>query len=129
MVPGGGAGRERPRGDERLPRRRRVRKRVDYLAIQGEGRRLAGTHYLVFARRRADATTDSRLGITVSRKVGGAVTRNRVKRWVRESCRRMKSELPAGVDVVVVARPSAARAGYGPTARELATLARRLNAR
>jgi hypothetical protein len=38
----------------------------------------------------------------------------------------MKAELPAGMDLVVVARPSAADAGYGPTAAELANLARRL---
>jgi len=71
----------------------------------------------------------ARVGLTVSRKVGGAVERNKVKRWLRESCRRLGSELPPGQDIVVVARPSAARAGYEPTARELATLARRLRGR
>jgi ribonuclease P protein component len=71
----------------------------------------------------------TRFGATVSRKVGGAVLRNRVKRWIRESCRRMQDQFPPGVDVVVVARPSAASAGYEPTARELATLARRLRGR
>ena len=129
MVPDRGLGGGPSRADERLLRQRRVRKRADYLAIQGHGRRLAGTHYLVFARPRADGAAGWRLGITVSRKVGNAVARNKVKRWIRESCRRMQSQLPAGVDMVVVARPSAAGAGYGPTARELATLARRLNAR
>jgi ribonuclease P protein component len=129
MVPDRGIGREVPPLDQRLPRRRRVRKRVDYLAIQGEGRRAAGTHYLVFARARSDGQPEPRVGVTVSRKVGGAVVRNKVKRWVRESWRRMRHELPIGVDLVFVARPSAARAGYGPTARELATLARRLRGR
>lgn len=103
-----------------------MRKRRDYLAVQNEGRRLNGTHYMVFARPAADAATAGRFGITVSRKVGNAVHRNQVKRWVRESCRRMKDQVPPGLDIVVVARPSAAGAGYEPTARELATLARRL---
>jgi ribonuclease P protein component len=106
-----------------------VRKRREYLSIQNEGRRLSGTHYMLFARPSGDDARAARLGLTVSRKVGGAVQRNKVKRWIRESCRRLKAELPAGVDIVVVARPSAARAGYGPTARELATLARRLRGR
>jgi ribonuclease P protein component len=111
---------------EGLPRARRVRKRADYLAIQGSGRRLSGDHYMLFARRAEGEPGPARVGITVSRKVGGAVLRNKVKRWVRESCRRMQRELPVGTDLVVVARPSAAAAGYGPTAAELANLARRL---
>jgi ribonuclease P protein component len=113
---------------EGLPRARRVRKRADYLAIQGAGRRFSGDHYMLFVRRAAMSTSQpgpARIGITVSRKVGGAVLRNKVKRWIRESCRRMQRELPVGMDLVVVARPSAARAGYEPTAAELANLARR----
>jgi ribonuclease P protein component len=111
---------------EGFPRALRVRKRVEYLAIQGEGRRVTGDHYMLFARRAENDVGGGRFGVTVSRKVGNAVLRNKVKRWVRESCRRMRSELPAGMNLVIVARPSAARSGYGPTAAELASLTRRL---
>jgi ribonuclease P protein component len=105
-----------------------VRKRPEYLAIQGGGRRLVGQHYMLFARRAAEPTRAARFGVTVSRKVGNAVLRNKVKRWIRESCRRMQGEFPEGLDLVIVARPSAAGAGYGPTASELANLARRIRA-
>jgi ribonuclease P protein component len=67
-----------------------------------------------------------RIGVTVSRKVGVAVVRNRVKRWIRECFRRRRSEFPRHVDMVVVARPAAAAAGHAVVCRELATLARRL---
>lgn len=110
-----------------LPRARRVRKRTDYLAIQA-GRRLSGQHYMLFARRADQPARPARFGVTVSKKVGGAVLRNKVKRWIRESCRRMQRDLPVGMDLVIVARPSAARAGYEPTTLELANLARRLGA-
>jgi ribonuclease P protein component len=118
-----------------FPRARRVRKRTEYLAVQGRGRRFVGTHYMLFALPRAEASAElpssglpsgPRFGFTVSRKVGGAVLRNKVKRWLRESCRHLQAAFPEDGDFVIVARPSAARAGYAPTASELASLARRL---
>jgi len=59
----------------------------------------------------------ARLGITVSRRVGGAVVRTRVKRCVREWFRR--AALPPGKDLVVIARAPAARASTLEAAREL----------
>jgi ribonuclease P protein component len=111
-----------------FPRRARVRKRPDYLRIQTRGRRVSTPHYLVFALPAEDPAPrpTARVGITVSKKVGNAVVRNRVKRWIRESCRRLGASLPHGLDLVVVARPSAATAGFAPTATELASLAGKL---
>lgn len=60
-----------------------------------------------------------RLGITVSRKVGGAVVRNAVKRRVREWFRTGRGALPAGSDWVVIARRGAAGAGGAEIRREL----------
>ena len=52
----------------------------------------------------------SRYGLTVSRRVGKAVTRNRVKRWLREVLRLIPLE--PGWDIVFIARPAAAAASY-----------------
>lgn len=123
-------------GGEGFPRARRVRKRLDYLRIQNQGRRYSTPHLLVFATASSSALESSeasraptRFGVTVSRKVGDAVTRNRVKRWIRESCRRWAASLPQSLDIVVVARPQAARAGFEPISTELASLTKRLHAR
>ena len=102
--------------------------------MQERGRRFSGHHYLLLVRRRADGVAGSlqspwaraRLGITVSRKVGNVVQRKRVKRWVRESYRRLQGAAPATVDLVVIARPSAANSGYAATFGELDGLLRKL---
>ena len=64
----------------------------------------------------------SRLGVTVSRRVGGAVVRNRVKRRIREWFRRRCEQLSPGLDLVVIARPSASRLDGQEVTRELTEL-------
>jgi len=108
---------------QRLPRAARVRKRPEYLEIQNRGRRATSAHLLLFA-----LPGSGRLGVTVSRKVGGAVERNRVKRWIRECFRRTRASFPVSLDLVVVARPGAAGARHESICRELTTLAGRFGA-
>jgi len=88
-----------------------VRRRVDFLRIQGQGTKLHVRHFLVFVVR--NPTTGElpppRLGVTVTRKVGNAVTRNRIKRWVREAFRRHRVDLRSGLDMVWVAKRTAAQ--------------------
>ena len=63
----------------------------------------------------------SRVGVTVSSRVGNAVVRNRCKRWVREYVRQHKPDLPAG-DLVIIAKPSAATLGHAMLDRDLKRL-------
>jgi len=80
----------------------------------------AGTtaHFKLVRGRGASPT--ARLGLIVPRKVGGAVERNVVKRRVREWFRAARPSLPAGLDLVVIARPGAARLSMAAVAAELA---------
>jgi len=123
LIAAGSAGTAEQRR-ERFPRAARVRRRADYLAIQNRGRRVSGANLMLFA-----LAGNGRIGITVSRKVGIAVVRNRVKRWIRDCWRRSRADFPGHVDMVVVARPSAAAADHAGICRELSALARRLGPR
>jgi ribonuclease P protein component len=62
------------------------------------------------------------VGLTVSRKVGGAVTRNRVKRWLREAVRAVPGPRAGPWDLVLIPRPEAAEAGLGQLSVELGEL-------
>jgi ribonuclease P protein component len=109
----------------RLPKAARLRRRREFLQVQQHGRRLYSGDVLVVAR--VTGSPRPRIGITVSSKVGNAVERNRVKRWVREAWREIRPELPP-VDLVVIARPAAVRMGLDGARRALAAAGRALGA-
>jgi ribonuclease P protein component len=67
-----------------------------------------------------------RLGLSVSRAVGCAVRRNRVKRIIRDAFRNGRHRLPSGTDMLVIARVAAASASHCDISRELFELDRRL---
>ena len=92
----------------RIAKEMRLRRRADYLAVQAAGSKLHGRHVLALARKRSDPALVGRLGITVTKKVGNAVVRNRIKRLLREWMR-LHGWVPAGWDLVLVAKDSAAR--------------------
>ncbi len=109
----------------KLPRAARLRRRREFLEVQQRGRRLYAGEVLVLA---IDAGgTRPRIGITVPSKVANAVARNRVKRWVREAFRAIRSDLPP-VDLVVVARKGAAEMGLAGARRALLAAKERLGA-
>jgi ribonuclease P protein component len=84
----------------------RLSRSAEFERVYRQGRSTANRHLILYAFPNA-AAERPRLGLSVSRKVGGAVERNRVKRLLRESFAQAESGLAPGNDVVVVARPSA----------------------
>lgn len=95
------------RGRARRGKRNRLSRSADFDRVYREGRSHASRHLVVYAFPRTSAEDEPRLGVSVGRKVGGAVERNRMKRLLREAFWRVAETLPDGYDFVVVARPDA----------------------
>lgn len=91
-----------------LSRAQRIRRRAEFVRIQGSPVRVTTRHLLLLLA--LTVTTDetlvpARLGVVASRKVGPSVVRSRAKRLVREAFRLHPEVFPAGLDVVVIVRP------------------------
>lgn len=110
--------------NERLRPVDRLRSPKDFRRVNRTGKRTASA-YLVAQIAPGRTPGHSGLGLVVSRRVGNAVARNQVKRRVREWFRRHREELPAGSDLVVIARPGSAALDGNAIARELSELVAR----
>ncbi|MBK8258639.1 MAG: ribonuclease P protein component [Polyangiaceae bacterium] len=88
------------------PKSSRIRRRSEFLHAQANSVRISTAHFtlLISANRRGE---QCRLGVVASKKVGGAVQRNRAKRLVRETFRTHRELFPSGTDVVVIVKNGA----------------------
>ncbi len=95
---------------EGLAARQRIRKKKDFLVLYKKGRRYKTRFFsLIYS---TSALPYSRVGVVASRKVGGAVVRNKAKRWMRELFRRNRDLLGSPVDMLIVALPDMAGAAW-----------------
>jgi ribonuclease P protein component len=118
-----------PRRPESFRPESRIRKRREFLSTYADGRKAVGRFLVAFLRFRS--SPGNRLGITVTRKFGGSVERNRTRRRIREVFRRggwgCADAGPPHWDLVVNARDGAGRASLEELREDLARLVGRLS--
>lgn len=113
---GGGEASVNP-ADARFRKRERLRKRREFLNVQRQGERYFTDLFVVVWA--PGPLPWTRLGVTASRKIGGAAKRSRAKRLIREAFRRNKACLPGATDVVIIAKPGLPDASYAAVERAL----------
>jgi len=109
-----------------FPPERRLHVSHEYASVWRDGRKYHTGHLIVVAA--PGLANTSRLGITVSRKVGNAVCRNRIKRWIREFYRQSGLDSFPVVDINVVAKRHAGSLSHEELDQELQSVFVRLEA-
>ena len=105
------------RSDQGFPSSCRLRTSREYTQVWRNGRRLHSANLLVIVC--AGSSAEARLGISVSRKVGNAVCRNRIKRWIREHFRCNRATFDKFIDLSIVAKPGIASLDHAGVVQEL----------
>ena len=88
-----------------------LKKNKDFQYIYRKGKSYANKYLVMYVLE--NGTSQNRLGISVSKKVGNSIVRHRVTRVIREVMRLHWGEIKSGYDIVIVARPSAKDSDYG----------------
>ena len=115
-----------------LPRSARLKRPADFARVYAVRRSASSGPLVLYAAKNALPGEPVRLGMSVSRRIGTAVVRNRWKRRLREAYRAVRPALPPGNDLVIVVRsgePPAGAAGTRQVADWIASLAARVVAR
>jgi ribonuclease P protein component len=103
-----------------LKKSERIRKRRSYLQIYQHGKRSFTKHFTIVV---SENDLDfPRLGVTVTKKIGNAVKRNRIKRLIREFFRLNKDRFKASQDIVIIAKGNTSSMKYADVCRELGVL-------
>ena len=88
----------------------RLTRSAEFDRVYRQGRSVANRYLVLYAFPRG-GEDPPRIGLSVGRKIGGAVERNQLKRLLREACAQLATKLPPGHDIVIVARPPARELG------------------
>jgi ribonuclease P protein component len=101
-----------------MNKNQRVKKNAEFQKIFKRGKSFANRQFVVYCYAK-EGQDDFRIGLSVSKKVGNAVTRNRIKRYIRQSFLEMKDEINPNMDYVIIARHQAATLDFHESKKSL----------
>lgn len=89
-----------------MKKMQRLKKNSDFQKVFKNGRSMANRQFVVYQYKhyRDNHSQYFRVGLSVSKKIGNAVTRNRIKRYIKDVIHRLDNRLPAGYDLIIIAR-------------------------
>ena len=101
-----------------MNKRQRIKKDSEFQKVFKEGKSFANRQFIVY-RYKKEGQEQFRIGLSVSKKVGNAVTRNRIKRYIRQAFLEMKDEVQQDMDYIIIARHQAAEIDFHETKKNL----------
>ena len=101
-----------------MKKRRRIKKNEDFQKVFKKGNSFANRQFVIYYLEK-DGQDEFRIGLSVSKKIAKAVTRNQIKRYVRQSFFELNDELPQNMDYVIIARNPAATMNFHETKKSL----------
>jgi ribonuclease P protein component len=109
-----------------VQRRLRLRKKEDFAKVFKHGKAAANHQFVVYVKQSPEANP-FRFGVSVSKKIGKAVVRNRMRRRVKEIVRQMEDEIKPGVDIVCIVRKPALDLDYAGLKKSIRHVFKRAN--
>lgn len=101
-----------------MKKRQRIKKNEEFQRVFKSGKSFANRQFVIYCYRKEDQS-EFRIGLSVSKKIGNAVTRNRIKRYIRQAFLEMQHELHNDMDYVIIARHQAATKDFHETKKSL----------
>lgn len=99
-------------------KRQRIKKNEEFQKVFKKGKSFANRQFVVYCMRKDDQQA-FRIGLSVSKKIGNAVTRNQIKRYIRQTFLELKDEVRQDMDYVIIARHQAATLNFHETKKSL----------
>ena len=101
-----------------MNKRQRIKKNEEFQKVFKKGKSFANRQFVVYCLKKEDQAA-FRIGLSVSKKIGKAVTRNQIKRYIRQTFLELKEEVRQDMDYVIIARNQAATLDFHETKKSL----------
>ncbi len=101
-----------------MNKRQRIKKNEEFQKVFKKGKSFANRQFVVYCLRKEEQQA-FRVGLSVSKKIGNAVTRNQIKRYIRQTFLELKNDVRQDMDYVIIARSQAATLDFHETKKSL----------